>query len=353
LDFVEIDGSRGEGGGQVIRTAVSLASICQKPIRVTNIRAKRSQKGLRPQHLQSVVCAAKLCNAVLSGAAVGSTEITFTPGKLVKSFAEKIDTGTAGSISLIMQTIIPISLFGRVNLRVSLVGGTEVPHSPTIDYIMRIVVPVYERLGAEMAISLDKRGYYPRGGGVVRLECVPRSESRPIVLENGDENNESKSVSVFSCSRVLPDHVARRQAISAKNLLENKGFKVLTEIDGHGSSLSPGSSVLVYRVTESQFIGSSALGERGKASERVGEEAVMNFLGEIELNPSVDSHLADMLVTLLSCVKGRSEFTTSKITDHFTTNVEVASKISGCKVEHHKEGMRWLVTVEGSSEKSN
>jgi RNA 3'-terminal phosphate cyclase (ATP) len=353
LDFVEIDGSKGEGGGQVIRTALSLASIFQKPIRVTNIRARRSQTGLRPQHLQSVIYAAKICNAALSGASVGSTEITFAPGKLLKSFAEKIDTGTAGSVSLIMQTLIPISLFGRVGLQLSLVGGTEVPHSPTIDYIRKIVGPIYERLGAKIAISLEKRGYYPRGGGVVRLECVSSSEARPIALEKGKENDKSKLVSVFSCSRMLPDHVAKRQANSAKNLLEHKGFKVLSEIDSQGFSLSPGSSILVYRVTESEFIGASALGERGKPSERVGDEAAMNFLSEIETNPNVDSHLADMLVTLLSCVRGRSKFRTSKITEHFTTNADVASKISSCKVEYHKDGPSWQVTVEGSSEKSN
>ena len=351
MDFIEIDGSEGEGGGQVIRTAVSLASIFKKPIRVKNIRAKRFPSGLRPQHLQSVIHAATLCDATLTGATVGSSEITFVPSKIVKSFKGKIETGTAGSISLIAQTIIPISLFGGVELDVSLLGGTEVPNSPTIDYLRKIVLPVYSRFGT-IKLSTEKRGYYPKGGGLAKLCCIAGSEARPLAFQNTKEN-EPKRVSVFSCSRLLPNHVAERQANSAINILERSGLEVLVEMDNGGYSLSPGSSVLVYDVTNSQMVGSSSLGERGKPSELVGEAAALGFLDEIRYCPNVDSHLADMLVTLLACVNGKSSFTAPVITEHFITNVRVASKLSNCKVEYQKEGHLWRVTVIGSSEKPN
>ena len=336
----------------MIRTAVTLASIFRRPIRVTNVRAKRSQPGLRPQHLQSVLVSAKLCNAVVTGAAIGSTEITFVPGKMEKSFFEHIDTGTAGSISLIAQTIVPISLFGFVELDVALLGGTEFPHSPTIYYIGRVVLPIYQRLGASVQIRLEKRGYYPRGGGIVKLQCVRDSASIPLVFKEDAERR--KLASILSCSRMLPEHVSHRQLESAKARLSHEGVEIIsTQIESGGRSISPGSSVLVYNASESNYVGCSALGEKGKRSEQVGEEAAQNFLKEIEPSPNVDSHLADMLVTLLCCVEGRSSFTTSEITQHFVTNLEVAKMITGCKAEYHKEGSYWRVRIVGASEKPN
>jgi RNA 3'-terminal phosphate cyclase (ATP) len=345
MDFLEIDGSHGEGGGQIIRTAVALSSVFGRPIRVTRIRAKRDQPGLRPQHLQSVLVSAKLCGAELSGATVGSTEITYAPTKLEKIFKQKIDTGTAGSVSLIAQTIIPISLFGSVTLDVSLVGGTEVPHSPTVDYIRKIVLPIYRLLGAKVELSVEQRGYYPRGGGIVRLRCERESTTKPLRMVERARGGRI-TASILSCSRLLPEHVSQRQADSARAILARKGVEVIAaEIDNAGRAFSPGSSVLLYDASDSVFVGSSALGQRGKASESVGEEAALNFLKEDEATPNVDSHMADMLVTLLCCVRQKSNFTTSAITRHFTTNVEVAEKITGCKVSYHEEGLRWHVDI--------
>ncbi|HVB12706.1 MAG TPA: RNA 3'-terminal phosphate cyclase [Nitrososphaerales archaeon] len=352
MDIIEIDGSMGEGGGQIIRTAVTLASIFNKPIRITNIRAKRKQPGLRPQHLQSVLTSAKLCGAKLDGATVGSTQIEYKPSKLLKSFKEPIDTGTAGSVSLIAQTIIPISLFGGINLDAIMVGGTEVPNSPTVDYLDRIVLPIYKRLGAKIEFKVTQRGYYPKGGGILKLNCSRQSESKPLSLDKVVSNR--SAASIFSCSRSLPKHVSLRQVESAKAMLARGGVETIgTNLDNEGRSLSPGSSILIYDVSDSRFVGASGLGERGKPSERVGEEAAKDFLKEIAVSPNVDSHLADMLVTLLACVKGNNSFTTSFITDHFTTNMEVAKKISGCDVEYHKEGSFYKVNIGGSSEKPN
>lgn len=349
---IEIDGSLGEGGGQIIRSAISLASIFNKQVRITNIRAKRKEPGLRPQHLQSVLASAKLCNAKLEGATVGSTEIDYKPGKLLKLFNEPIDTGTAGSVSLIAQTIIPISIFGGTGLDVTLMGGTEVPNSPTIDYLDKIALPMYRKLGAKIELKIEKRGYYPRGGGILKLRCSRLSEIKPLLLEPNSPNQ--VDASILSCSRSLPRHVSLRQTESAKALLARVGVEVSsTALDSEGRSSSPGSSILIYHISNSGFIGSSSLGERGKPSERVGEQAAKDFLKEIEASPNVDSHLADMLVTLLCCVKGNSSFTTSYITDHFTTNMEVAKRISNCDIEYHKEGMLHQVNIVGSSEKPN
>ncbi len=351
LEQIEIDGSLGEGGGQIIRSSVALSSIFKKPIKIMHIRAKRKEPGLRPQHLQSVLAAAKLCSARIEGATVGSTQIEFIPGELLKSFKEPIDTGTAGSVSLIAQSIIPISLFGGITLDTVIIGGTEVPNSPTVDYVEKVVLPIYRKLGAKIEFEVQQRGYYPKGGGILKLRCSRTSRSEPVVMERSA--NIRPTTAVFSCSRMLPRHVGLRQVESAREVLRRQGIESITSVESEGKSLSAGSSILIYDVSDNCFVGSSALGERGKPSERVGEEAAKNFCKEREYSPNADSHLADMLVTLLCCVKGSSAFTTSRITDHFTTNAEVAKKITGCEIDFRKDGALWQISIKSSSEKPN
>ena len=284
----------------------------------------------------------------MSGAEVGSTSLEYIPQKPRSEFKRRIDTGTAGSISLIAQTIIPISIFAGLSLDVELIGGTEVPNAPTIDYIVRIVRPVYEMLGAELSIEIERRGYYPRGGGIVRIQCKPGEvpcRDIELVSEKKFAPKESE-VSVLTISRSLPDHVARRQLESARALLRSAGYSNVRETcDSSGPALSPGSSILVT----SGLVGASSLGDRGKRAETVGEEAAGNFIQEFDCNPGVDSHLADMLVTLIPCGKGSGLFTTPRITEHFKTNVEVVRKfIPDCNFEltaPNGEGSCWKVSV--------
>lgn len=349
MEFLEIDGSLGEGGGQILRTSVSLSCVLDRPIKITNIRKNRNVAGLRPQHLQSVLTAAKLCNAKVSGANVGSTELEFIPSDPVDNFAGTIDCGTAGSISLIAQTIIPISIFRRINLDVTMRGGTEVPNSPTIDYVQKIVLPIYREM-CDIDLDILQRGYYPKGGGTVELRC---SKSKDCHFSFERASKKSKEVSILSVSRSLPTHVSKRQLESAKMVLSKQGLEIgPTEIDNEGYSLSPGSSILVFQFSDSSLIGSTSLGDRGKRSEIVGEEAARNFVEEAVNLPNVDSHLADMLLTLF-CVRGSFSFTTSSITNHFRTNAEIARKISGCVIDYRKIGQVWQVSVIGSSEKPN
>ena len=343
MSYIEIDGSQGEGGGQIVRTAMSLATIFQKPIHITKIRAGRKEPGLRPQHLQSVLCAARLCNGKLKGASVGSTEIVYEPAKTTESFSEPIDTGTAGSISLIAQTIIPISIFCGIKMGMEIRGGTEVSNSPTIDYLDRLVLPVYKKLGASISIQIERRGYYPRGGGIIKLNCHPGNQVPGIKFETGKSEGR---INILSVSRGLPRHVSERQLESARNALMSEGkHEILSELDYTGNSFCPGTSVLVYRADSQCLVGGSSLGERGKRAESVGEEAAKMYLREIAAYPNVDSHLADMLVTLLSCTKGESQFTAPTITEHFKTNSAVARQITGCEITYGEKNGLWVVRV--------
>jgi RNA 3'-terminal phosphate cyclase (ATP) len=350
LQAIEIDGSAGEGGGQILRTSLTLASILGKPVRITKIRAGRSEPGLRPQHLQSLVAASRICGAEFRGGKVGSTEVEFFPGALPKKFSGLLDTGTAGSISLIAQTIIPISILGGVDLDVEIRGGTEVPNAPTIDYLTRVVTPVYRNLGAEIELDMKQRGYYPKGGGIVHLRTFNRRKIGPIEFVS----EEAPPVKILSISRELPEHVAKRQAESAMRILRDKGSNLMaTEFDSEGISFSPGSSVLIYQTGTSSFVGASSLGQKGKRAETVGEEAAEIFLREITSKPNVDSHLADMLITFLSCIPRKSAFRTSLLTSHFQTNCTVARKLTACEIRTQKSGEAFLVEIVGSPEKPN
>ncbi|MGI0084453.1 MAG: RNA 3'-terminal phosphate cyclase, partial [Nitrososphaerales archaeon] len=314
----------------------------------------RSEPGLRPQHLKAVTSAGEISNATLRGAQLGSTEIEIVPGETPKRVSKNIDVGTAGSVSLIAQTLIPIAMFRGIDLEAELIGGTEVPASPTIDYVQRVVLPAYQAIGGNVSIQVKGRGYYPKGGGQVSLK-VAGSKSSPRPLSFPEAKTKSE-VSILSVSRNLPDHVGQRQLSSAENVLRRSGFlDIKKEIDSTGSALSPGSSVLVYSRTTQSYLGSAVIGARGKLSEDVGLEAAQGYLSEAKTEPNVDANLADMIVTLLSCVREKCHFSTSRVTEHLRTNLDVSMMLTGSEYEirQNKERGNWEVRLSGIAEKSN
>jgi RNA 3'-phosphate cyclase len=333
MDFVEIDGSQGEGGGQILRTSVSLSCILNKPIRIQNIRAGRKEPGLRPQHLQAVRSAAEISRSKLGGATVGSTAVEFIPGEPERSVSKRIETGTAGSVTLIAQTLIPIAIFRGLDLDLEIVGGTEVPASPTIDYLQRLVLPIYRLIGGDVQIDLKQRGYYPKGGGVINVRVRgSKSSPKPLTLLQSPLSGALEADLFACCSSSLPEHITKRGLESAKGVLERSNIRVRNSDRNSGEqTLSPGTSILVYMQNDQQYVGSSAIGERGKRAEEVGSEAASGFIEEAANRPCVDSHLSDMIVTLACCIPDRSAFTTSKITRHLETNLWISEKMTGMK----------------------
>jgi RNA 3'-terminal phosphate cyclase (ATP) len=354
MELVEIDGSFGEGGGQILRTSVSLACILGKRVRVFKIRAGRKEPGLRPQHLCAISSTAEITNSTLYGGKIGSTQIELIPGNVPSKTSKRIDVGTAGSVTLIAQTLIPVAIFRHINLDVEIIGGTEVPASPTVDYIERIALPAYRAMGAESSIQTKRRGYFPKGGGDILLKVDgSKSTLHSLILSEADHN---KKVEVISISRGLPEHISRRQLSAAEQQLQSSGlFEIHGMEDNKGDSLSPGTSILVYSQAENEYIGSTVLGERGKKAEHVGSEAAQSYISESRVSPNMDAHLADMMVTLLSCVRGKSRFSTSRLTQHLNTNLAIAKKFTGCEYElkENKEVGNWEVILSGLAEKTN
>ncbi len=350
MEVVEIDGSQGEGGGQILRTSIALAALVNKPIKIYNIRAKRSEPGLKAQHATAIKALAKITQADVEGVKVGSSTVVFNPGR-PKGGDFKFDIGTAGSISLVLQSIMLSLAFAPSTTRLEIRGGTDVAWSPPIDYISNVTLPILAKMGYRSKIMLVRRGHYPRGGGRVRVVIDPVKRLSPLNLT---ERGEILSINGISHAVRLPSHVAQRQAESAENRLKKAGFKdVEIKLEyyekGKDPHLGPGSGIVLWAETESGgILGGDALGERGKPAEKVGEEAAEKLLREIERDAPIDTHTGDMLIPYLAIADGRSKVRVAELTLHLLSNILVTEKILGVKFDvEGKEGESGIISVEG------
>ncbi len=332
-EIITIDGSMGESGGQILRTALAYAAVMRRPVQITNIRAKRSNPGLRPQHLSALRALAKITNAEVKGDSVGSMTVFFKP-KEIRGGEITIDPGTAGSITLIIQAILPALLYAKEKSIVTIRGGTDVPWSPPIDSFRFVFIPALSRMGINAQLELVRRGHYPRGGGIVKLTVEPLSEPlKPIVLKEQGRILRIRGIS--HCVR-LPKHVAERQARSAKELIMREGIcrEVSIELEWYPRDsdphLGPGSGIVLWAETSGDAILEyDSLGARGKPAEKVGEEAARGLIKQIKNGGAVDVHHTDQLVPFMALAKGRSEIYSSEISLHTLTAIKVAELIIG------------------------
>ena len=347
-----IDGSFGEGGGQILRTSLALSALTLKPIKIINIRAKRSNPGLRPQHLTAVKIIATITNAEVKGAYVGSTQLEFYP-KIRRGGKFQFDIGTAGSISLVLQAVIPAMLFADRPSELTIRGGTDVSWSPPIDYMRQVFTHWLKLMGAKVDITVLRRGHYPRGGGLVKVRVEPVNKLKAI---NVLERDEVTAIKGISHAVKLPKHVALRQAKAAKEYLIKKGFNEdIIDINlefyqpSQDPHLGPGSGIVLWAITRNNCIlGADSLGAKGKPAEKVGEEAASKLCEELVSNASLDSHMGDMIIPFLALADGISTVTISKLTMHTYTNIEIVKKILGVNVVYEGNlGEKTKVTVEG------
>ncbi len=351
--MIEIDGAYGEGGGQILRTAVSLAALTLQPVRVYNIRASRPRPGLKRQHMAGVDLTGQLVDADISGLHEGSKEIVFRPRKRVHGVF-KYDIGTAGSISLVLQAVLPAAVRAPDRITLHLRGGTDVSWSPPVDYLREVFVPAVSKMGIRVTMEQHRRGHFPRGGGEVTCVVDPIEHIRPI-----REERFGKLVSVRGISHCvrLPEHVAERQAKAARKSLKSGGIENVEitiehypkESDPHRG---PGSGIVLWAEDErGNRIGADALGEKRKSAERVGIEAAEKLLRSLSTGMPVDGHLADMLVPYMAIATGESTTGVAEITSHLETNIWVAQNILGVKadISRNKNGSGTL-TLSGQSQ---
>ncbi len=319
MNMIEIDGSYGEGGGQILRSAVAVSAITGTGVKVNNIRKNRPKPGLSIQHIKSIELVGNMSGATVEGLTPGSTSITFIPSG-VKGGKYFLDIGTAGSISLVLQSAIPVAAFAPSPVSIEVVGGTDVRWSPTIDYFKNVTLSSLGMFGFKGHVKLLSRGYFPVGGGRVVMDTEPSTLHGATI-----DGHSIGRVRGISATSNLPPHVAKRQAESATKYLKSVGLDSDPVALDVRNDLSTGSSITLY----GGFHGGSALGERGLPAEKVGIEAAINLANCIESGAAVDPFLCDQLITFMALAKGPSCITTSSVTSHAVTNMWIMEKMTG------------------------
>jgi RNA 3'-terminal phosphate cyclase (ATP) len=323
--YLQIDGNYGEGGGQILRTTLSLSCILRRPVEIINIRKGRKISGLQPQHLTSVSACKKITAAEVEGDQLQSVSLRFSPqeirgGEFTFDVSEK--KRSAGSTSLILQTLfLPLSRC-RAGSTVRILGGTHVPWSPPFNYLKEVFAPTVKKLGCGIELEISKWGWYPRGGGEVSCRIQPTTKFSSLDLT---ERGRLLKLSGLSAVSNLPISIAERQRSQAMKVLRVKGFSPEVELLD-APSIGQGSFLFLKAEFENSVAGFGALGERGKRAEKVAQEACDDFLQFMQSDAAVEPHLADQLIPYLALAEGRSTFTVSKITKHLLTNIWVVKQ---------------------------
>lgn len=316
--MIEIDASVGEGGGQIVRTALTLAMCTGRAVTLRNIRARRSNPGLRAQHLAAVHAAARISSARVEGDKVGSSVLSLEPSGIHPGTYE-IDVGTAGSTMLVFQTIFPALACCDAPSRVLLRGGTHNPRAPTFEFVRDAFLPVVARVGFNVQMTLERPGFYPKGGGIVHVTIEPRSAATELVLM---ERGAIRAITAHALLSRLPDHIAEREL----NVLQAKlGLRPNACVTEHAEALGPG-NVLHVKVEaehlESVFIG---FGMRGVPAEKVAGDLAQEVRRYLDADVAVDPYLADQLLVPLALAAGGS-FTTLPLSSHTRTNLSIIQR---------------------------
>ncbi|XP_043193170.1 RNA 3'-terminal phosphate cyclase-like isoform X3 [Amphibalanus amphitrite] len=350
-DMKVIDGSIMEGGGQVLRMAVSLSCLLEKPIKITNIRGGRSKPGLKGQHLAGLRLVSEMCSGRLTGDAIDSTEITFRPGR-VTGGSYSAETGTAGSVGLLLQVSLPCAMFASAPTRLTLRGGTNAAFAPQIDYTLNVFRPLLERFGGNLQCDVRRRGYFPRGGGLVEASVSPVTQLRPLELLD-----QGRLVGVTGAAFVagkLPLRVADSVAAAARRRLQaalpSVPVRVEAVRDPEGAGPASGLNLVAETDTGCR-LGGSALGGRGATDDQVAATATDELLRAVSAGACVDQYCQDQCVILMALAAGRSRIRTVKPTLHTETAIHIAERLTQAKFSVEKcdseSGDSYIIECEG------
>jgi len=329
--MIEIDGSQKSGSGTILRLSIAIAAIKGEPLHIINIRENRPQPGLKHQHLESVLTAAKLCNAEIKGATLGSRELWFTPHNIRGGNIEAT-IETAGSIPMLFLSTLPLCLFAQTPVRLHVAkGGTDTIHAPTINYLRNVLLPTLRQTGIEAEITVQKYGYYPKGMGEATLTTKPNPNLKPIRLTVFDKLQNIRGISV--CTFLSDRQVAQRQAKAAQNYLAQNGYSANIQIvNDQSNPLQKGSSIVIWAQTDNGIIlGADSIGQLKKLSQDVGKEAAQTLLTELAVKPTVDEFLADMLIPYMALSEGNSVIFTRTLSDHTESNIWLMEKMLNVK----------------------
>lgn len=325
--MIDIDGSYLEGGGQIIRTAIGLSAVTGKACRIFNIRKNRSPSGLKAQHMKGVEAVMKLCDADVKGLKMGSESLGFVPKEIVHKNLS-VDVGTAGSVTLVLQSLMIPMVHAKSKTTVEIRGGTHVKWSPTAGYFRHVFCEYLKRMGIEIESETFSYGFYPKGGGGIRVHVNP-GELKPIILM--ERGNYCHADAWSNASQELAERkVAERQLDSAGEIIKD-----LRKNHKYVNSRSIGSAITMAAVFDNCVLGSSALGERGKPAEKVGRECADLLKKQLDSKACLDRWMADQILPYIAMAakEGKSKLTVAEVTNHCKTNIWVIEKFLPVKFE--------------------
>lgn len=326
--MIEVDGS--VGYGQVLRSSVALSALLLKPIKIFNIRKGRPKPGLAAQHLTGVKIAGEFCNAEIKGLEIGSTETEFIPRELNVS-NKKIDIGTAGQISLFLQTLTPLLIFSNKTITLEITGGSAGLGAPTIQFVTNVTFSILHKLGIPLPeIEVIREGFYPKGGARIKIKTFPTKKLNSIRLT---ERGKVKFIKGISIAGSLPKHVVERQTNSAIKTLKDYRFDDIRISSQLVNTFSPGTSITLWAECENSILGADNIGKRGVRAEIIGQECAKELIKSIESKAALDKFMADQIIPFLALADGKSEITVEEITQHCRTNVSVCEQILGVRFD--------------------
>jgi len=324
--MIHIDGSTGEGGGQILRSALALSMVTARPFCIEHIRANRSKPGLLRQHLTAVKAAAAVCDAKVSGAELGSSMVEFTPGE-VKGGEYSFAIGSAGSTTLVLQTILPALMVASSSSIVVIEGGTHNTYAPSVDFLRKAFLPVIERMGPRVRVEIERHGFYPAGGGRIRVEIQPVKKLVPVsIMDRGEIVAQTATATVAGLS---PEIAKRELEVIAKKL---EWDEESLRIEQLADSVGPGNVLSIEIQSEHVTEVFTGFGERGRSAERVAKSTVAQVHHYLHKGVPVWSHLADQLM-LPFAMAGAGEFCTCALTPHSETNASVIEQFLQVKIE--------------------
>ena len=333
---IEIDGSEGEGGGQIIRTAVALSAVTGKPFKVVKIRSNRPRPGLMAQHLASIQAVARLCQAKVEGGIIGSTEVVFTPKGLVAGHLD-IDVGTAGAVTLVLQSLMVPAVHAGKSLEFRVLGGTHVKFAPTMEYFTNVFSFFMAKMGVKVGCEIVRHGFYPKGGGEVKVVVSPGKLKPLTVLERGKPlGNTAFSIATADLEKAK---VAERQLEGACRVM---GFQAKDA--AYANALSTGSSVFCGSAFANTILGNDSLGERGMKAEDVGKDAALGLEKQLETGACLDRHMADQILPYMALASGLSSVSVAEVSGHCRTNMGMIEKFLPVKFKVSGN----VISVEGS-----
>lgn len=313
--MITIDGSHGEGGGQLVRLSCALSALTGRPIRLIHVRARRAPPGLAPQHLAAVQAVAHMCNAETEGLALRTHGFIFRPGP-IRGGDYRFDVGTAGSITLVLQAVLPVALAASAASTFHVIGGTDVKAAPPFDYFRYVFLPLLQRLGLDIRATLVRRGYYPRGGGEVEVRVQP-SRPGPLALDAPGALQELAGIAHIAN---LPAHIVERMQYTAVQVLAEYGpARIELQRLGHAAAIGAGGAIVLWARLANTLLGGSEVAQRGIPAERIAEQAAHALQKELRAAITMDVHAADQLLIYLALAGRPAHFTARTYSPHAQT----------------------------------